>query len=482
MVRTRLEITDISLPFAEQIPVSINYNIADIREPDKFKSSFSKTINLIGTSEINLIFENIFEVNVATQYFNKNRKSKVKYFVDNIKNFEGDLQLMQIKINPDNSIVYECSIKGEGGSLFTDIGEYYITGNADTSKDLDFTAYNHTFDRTTQIAKRANAGLGYDCIYGHVENGTNGGSEVVFEPRNFVPMFTVREYVKKIIELTGRTYTSTILDSAEFRNHVVYPNVLNIGLSQSQIDNKQFYCGLNADYTLTNGTTYVVALPNETAPFFDIGNQGFAGNTYFTLNSNGNYNVVASDKTSILITHTDPTVTSCQIVITQISSIRKSSDGGATWFTIATLTTNIVSIGDQPLIGTTYYKTNEIATGSQFFAGGDMFEHRVYYVETVYNYYVGAAIYSGAGTGTIVSKLLSGSTGTAFYALLSDKTIADGDLLNCNLALPNKIKQKDFLKSIISAIKLQIDIDKTSLTFCYQRNRVIQCPNFLFFV
>ena len=460
MIRTRLEITDLSVPFAEQIPVSINYNIADIREPDKFKSSFSKTINLIGTNEINLIFENIFEVNVATQYFNKNKKTKVKYFVDDIQNFEGDLQLMQIKINPDNSILYECSIKGEGGSLFTDIGDNYITGNADSSKDLDFSAYNHTYNRTTQIAKRANAGLGYDCIYGHIENGSNGGSEVVFETRNFIPMFHVREYVKKIIELTGRTYTSTILDSAEFRKHVIYPNVLNIGLSQTQIDNKQFYCGLTTDYTLTNGATYVVALPNETAPFFDVGNQGVSGNTYFTLNSNGNYNIVASDKTSILITHTDPTVISCQIAIQQVSSIRKSGDGGATWFTLSTLSTNIIDIPDMPLIGTTYFKTNEIATTSQFFSAGDSFEHRVYYVYTVYNYYTAFGIYAGVGTGTIVSKLKSGALGTSFYALLTDKTISDGDVLNCNLCLPNKIKQKDFLKSIISAFNLQIDIDK----------------------
>jgi hypothetical protein len=54
MVRTRLEITDLSVPFAEQIPVSINYNIADIREPDKFKSSFSKTINLKLMLQLNI--------------------------------------------------------------------------------------------------------------------------------------------------------------------------------------------------------------------------------------------------------------------------------------------------------------------------------------------------------------------------------------------------------------------------------------------
>jgi hypothetical protein len=187
MVRTRLEIADTSVPFAEQIPVSINYNIADVREPDKFKSSWSKTIQLYETNAINILFENVFEVNAVTNTFNKNKKTKVKYYVDDIVNLEGDLQLLKITINADNLKIYECALKGEGASFFGDIGDYYITGNPDTANDLDFSAYNHTYNRTNQIASRSSSGAGFGYIYGHIENGNNGGLETVFSVADFIP-------------------------------------------------------------------------------------------------------------------------------------------------------------------------------------------------------------------------------------------------------------------------------------------------------
>lgn len=463
MVRTRLEITDLSVPFAEQIPVSINYNIADIREPDKFKSSFSKTINLIGTNEINLIFENIFEVNVATQYFNKNLKTKVKYFVDDIKNFEGDLQLMQIKINPDNSILYECSIKGEGGSLFTDIGDYYITGNADSSKDLDFSAYDHTYNRPSQIDRRVNYGLGYDCIYGHIENGSNGGSETVFSVADFIPMFHVREYVKKIIEKTGRTFTSTFLNSAQFKKHVIYPNVSGLALTQAQLDQKQFYCGLNVDHPIPFATEYVVEHPNSSAPFFDVGSQSYASGSYFILNSSGNYNVVASNIIDTYITHTDPDVAYAKFNgIVDGIKIRKSGDGGINWFNLTSVSNYFIGHNEHIPVNTHYIRPNELATGNIYLSAGDYLEHRhiLFYDPFNVKYYNSSGIQIFTGTGTIDFNLKSGATGTAFYALLTDKSLADGDLINCNTTLPVKIKQKDFLKSIILAFKLQIDVDK----------------------
>ena len=117
MVRTELYIdgangTDgyLSFPFGVNIPVSLNFNLADVRNPEQRKASFSKTINLTGTNEVNKLFENLFEVNVVTQYFNKNLKTPVKYLVDGLENFAGDLQLIKVNIKPDNSIVYECSI------------------------------------------------------------------------------------------------------------------------------------------------------------------------------------------------------------------------------------------------------------------------------------------------------------------------------------------------------------------------------------
>jgi hypothetical protein len=161
MVRTELYIDGangtngfLSFPFGVNIPVSINFNLADVRNPEQRKASFSKTINLLGTNEVNKLFENLFEVNVVTQYFNKNLKTPVKYLVDGLENFAGDLQLIKVNINPDNSIVYECSIIGAGGSLFVDIGEKYITGNTNSSDDLDFSAYDHDYTRANQIAWR----------------------------------------------------------------------------------------------------------------------------------------------------------------------------------------------------------------------------------------------------------------------------------------------------------------------------------------
>ena len=256
-VTTRLEIFNAdgsglqTQPFDNNIPVNLTFNLADVREPDKRKASRSLTINIEASNEVNKCFENIFEVNIATQYFNKNKKTPVKYFVNEILNFEGSLQLIKIVIRPDKSINYECSIIGEGGSLFVEIGEKLIKGNTTSTEDLDFSAYNHTYDRTTQIASRTNAGTGLSYVYPFIDRGTNGGSDTVWNVRDFLPCFHVYEYVKKIIEKAGYTFTSTILNSAEFKKYIVYPNIDKIELSQSQLDNRQFYVGLSTDTTIT---------------------------------------------------------------------------------------------------------------------------------------------------------------------------------------------------------------------------------------
>jgi hypothetical protein len=461
MVRTRLEIADTSVPFAEQIPVSINYNIADVREPDKFKSSWSKTIQLYETNAINILFENVFEVNAVTNTFNKNKKTKVKYYVDDIVNLEGDLQLLKITINADNLKIYECALKGEGASFFGDIGDYYITGNPDTANDLDFSAYNHTYNRTNQIASRSSAGAGFGYIYGHIENGNNGGNETVFSVADFIPMFHVREYVKKIIEKTGRTYTSSILDSAEFRKHVVYPNLSTINLTPTQIQNKQYYVGLTSDYTLTQNTFVDVDHTSESAPFFDTGNQSFGW--YVQMAFNGYYNTVASNIYDVKMTHTDSTVAYCSIS-NFISSLNivKSPNGGVSFFNLASETTVLVSPSVSLNKNVSYQYTHQIASSNQLLSSGDRLYHKVKYDFSNVTYYDSTGVQVTTGTGTITVKLKSGANGTSFYSLLTNKAVQDGDSLLANSVLPNKIKQKDFLKSIIQMFKLQIEVDKNN--------------------
>jgi hypothetical protein len=463
MVRTRLEISSTSQPFAKDIPVSIDFVLADVREPDKRNASFSKTIELYATNEINKLFENIFEVNIATQYFNKNKKTAVKYFVDEILNFEGNLQLIKIKLNPDNLIVYECSIVGESGNLFIDIGDKYIIGNADSTEDLDFSAYDHTFNGTTQRYKNThNVGTGTDCVYPFIDKGSNGGSDTVFRVEDFMPCFSAYEYIKKIIEKTGRTFTSTTLNTTDFKNIIVYPNLQSISLSTTQLANRQFNVGLSADITVTNNIAAVAINHTNTSTggYFDIGGQSVG--TTVTLNNGGYYNFAALNYYSLTFTHTDVSVTYAVFTNTQVYvGIDKSSNGGVSYFPL----TNDNRLWNNTLVnqfnkGTAYYFNNSVASGSAYFSGGDKFQQTLIVTQGTVQYYNASNVLVTTGTGTITYKLISGTAKTSFYALASDKTLTAGNTIEVNNALPIKIKQKDFFKSIIQAFNLYVDIDK----------------------
>jgi hypothetical protein len=460
-------------PIAKNIPININYNLADVREPDKRKASFSKTITILGTNDVNKLFENIFSVNVATQYFNKNLKTPCKYIVDGIENFKGDLQLIKVNINPDNSIEYECSIIGEGGSLFLEIGDKYITANTDSADDLDFSDYDHPYTRAEQISTRSNYGTGLGVLYPFIDKGSNGGSDTVFNVEDFLPCFHKHEYVKKIIEGAGYTYTSSILDSAEFKKQITYPNISAVALTQTQLQNKQFYVGLTADTAITAGVYQDVVYTNDsTNGFFDLGSQLDPANDFVTLNANGFYNIAAVNHVKITATHSNPAVAYFRTQSQLVTKIIKSGTGGASYFDLAVNTDFPTSIsvpsgtGSYP-IGVPIFASGGVATGSIFFGAGDILLTRVYCDKgNVIQFYdsLGNNIGFPSGTFTWNVELVGGTAKTSFYALCSQKDIIAGDTMTCNSALPQKIKQKDYLKSIIQGLNLFVDIDPNDST------------------
>ncbi len=459
-----------SYPFLKDIPVNITYQLADVREPDKRKGSRSLTINLMPSNEINKLFENIYQVNVVTQSFNKNLKTPVKYFVNEELNFEGNLQLLRVTINPDKSINYECSIIGESGTLFLDIGDKYITNNPDSADDLDFSAYDHTFDRATQIASRSNWGTGLDVLYPFIDKGSNGGSDTVFDLRDFLPCFSKYEYVKKIIEATGRTYTSSILTASEFKKQITFPNIQAVPLTQTQIDNKQFYVGMNTDFDISSTTLYPTVgykftgdYPNESGTFFDIGGQ-YAG-TVGTINQSGYFNLCASTKIKIKWGCSTGAVAYIRVGGSVGSSIQKSTDGGTTWIELA-IGGSAFDPTPAPFWfdkGVDYLFAGEVQTGEVFLNAGDLIRNVV-----IVNPYQGALeAYDAAHVFMPIHApitldtldMLSGAGQSSFYSLVTNKTLFAGDTCYVNQALPQKIKQKDYLKSIIQGLNLYIDID-----------------------
>ena len=478
-------------PIAVNIPVSLNYNLADVRNPDQRKASFSKTINLNGTNEINKLFENIFSVNVATQYFNKNLKTPVRYIVNEIENFSGDLQLIKININPDNSIVYECSIIGAGGSLFVDIGEKYITGNANTSDDLDFSAYNHNYTRANQIASRTTyLGTGTGYVYPLIDRGTNGGSDVIWNVKDFLPCFSIYEYISKIISATGRTFTSTFLNTAEFKKLYCYPNIITMSAPLAELQSSQLYVGLNSNLNINIVSTYynwpVADTPlnnynfpqynlENTLPFFDTGSQNLNG--IITFNFSKFYNIVYHQKVKLRFTYNDPTAPGVAKTVKvtnkfqSINYIQKSDTGAApnVWYNLNASFNTPLGFGQTWnnsneatfVTDTDYFDTFDIATGSiQVIAGNKVRQVFLMRHDFDYIFYDRFGIALPTTYNTVTIESVSGIGGSSSYALNSETTIVEGSLLEANNSLPTKIKQKDFFKSVVQAFNLYVDVDK----------------------
>jgi len=475
MITTRLEIGGENYAIVNNIPISTNFVQADLREPDKRNASFTKTITLYGNNKLNKLFENIFEANIDLQSFNPNLKETAKYFVDETQVLTGALQLLKITKTPDNNIVYECSIIGNEGNLFVDIGDKYL-------EELDFSEYNHDYTRANQIASWTNnckvsgvstsVGMGKGYYYGFVQRGLNttGYIDSVFSVKDFFPQLFLREYLEKIFAQGGYTWDSDFLDSTEFKSIVVEPNINVLEISQSQLDASQWYGGLLSDITITPNNTTVVNFNDETnAPFFDDGNQ--INGSYVTLANTGYYNIASSLKFKVRVTHIDPTVTYAKIYGFSLKNfIEKSYDNGTTWINL-TNNENFNPIF-QINVNTDSIVTVEVATGNQFFSAGDRFRVKAQTQRSFYNalmnlpgirYYNASNVQVGVDDdtdGTLLVELDSGATGSSFYGLITAKQTIEGNPLEVNQALPKQIKQKDFVKSVMQAFNLYLDFDK----------------------
>ncbi len=465
MVRTKLILKDQTsgiakeYPIVTDIPISLTYQQADVREPDKRNASQSKTIKLFATNEINKLFENLFDVNIATQTFNPNKKTQAVYLVDEIENFRGDLQLIKITRDANNNIIYDCNIIGNEGNVFIDIGEK-------TLSQLNFSTYNHTYNRANIINSWDNyvAGTGY--YYPFVDNGKNGGSFNNFKVEQFIPCFHAKEYIDKILSDAGYTYTSSFLNGSEFKRNIIYPNISSASLTDAQLALRQWYVGLNSN--INNITTFQwngITFNNESAPFFDSSPAIHSGGVA-TITQAGRYNLVFNLK-SILTANNNANTNADQFIVdnyTHKLRILKSSDGGATWFGLGVNSTNL---GDaiynftrlSPTSITANYSSN-LAVNNVLLGVGDLIKCE-YWVEYVFDFYDSVNAESVSLSSNEVA-INSGASGSAFYGLAASSTIGAGEIIYGNSVLPTTIKQKDFLKWIMQMYNLFIDVDKTN--------------------
>lgn len=474
---SRLVIDGIDVHILKEIPVSTNYAIADIKDLDKRGGSLSKTVVVPGTGDVNVLFENIFDVNIELQVFNPNVKVEAIYYLNEQEQFKGDLQLLKINCKPNGVIEYECNVVGRDGALFVAIGDDLLT-------DLDYSDLDHTFNKTEQsnswatsyrksgVATAFAYGSGY--TYPFIKYGYSA-SDTSYNVNWFKPAIYVKEYVDRIFAAAGFSYTSTFLTSTFFKHLIIPCNRDKIQLSNAAISNSQYYIGKTAASTgswysgNTSGNTALTGIQYislnynlETAPYFDASAQyDSAVNYYATIASTGVYNVVAYGQADLTVqcaaavggTWTTSGATN------NVVDIYISKNTGSGWVVVA-YQQKTMPVGTVTNIGSALAYNHNCQTGNINLNSGDLVKVTfAVRLQADIKDNLGVAVANGTAY-TIDLSLPNGTTKNSTYLLRTDTAVYDGNTITMNNAIPQNIKQKDFIKSLMQMFNLYCEIDK----------------------
>lgn len=203
--------TNASLDLLGDLPVSLNYAIADIKDPSKRNGAFSRSIKLPGSGTNNTFFEHVYDVNIATRNFNPNRKTTCYVLQDSIEIFRGYLRLREVEVevvNDIQKIVYDVTLLGDNQDLFGLIADAKL-------QDLSMTEFNHVYNRTNQVASwTAPTGTGY--VYPLIDYGYNNFLTNSFNVEHFRLAFYAKTYLDKIFASVGKTYSGTFPSTTFF--------------------------------------------------------------------------------------------------------------------------------------------------------------------------------------------------------------------------------------------------------------------------
>jgi hypothetical protein len=144
-----------NVDLSDEIPWNLTMSIADVRNPEKRNTSYSKTVTVGGSKRNNEIFRNIFEID-STQGYNANIKAFAELYIDSILVFKGICQLLKI-IKREDFIEYEIALYGLTANVL-------FSSNTTKLNELDYTDLEHEIS-LTNIVNSWTAPIGVGYVY-----------------------------------------------------------------------------------------------------------------------------------------------------------------------------------------------------------------------------------------------------------------------------------------------------------------------------
>ena len=143
--------TTYQLDLQEAPNVSLNFQFADIKEPETRKGSYSQTFKLPFTDNNNEFFQNWFNVNLDTLVFSTRKKFDAVLYVGTVPQMEGFIQLKSVY---KKAQVYEVVLMANTASLFSTIGEQRL-------KDAFLDSNGSYNDEFNQVFNESNLDASY---------------------------------------------------------------------------------------------------------------------------------------------------------------------------------------------------------------------------------------------------------------------------------------------------------------------------------
>jgi hypothetical protein len=463
MVRTRLVLvneqqtnsppSDLVLdncPALEDLAVSVTYQISDVREPENGIGSSSKTVNIPGTKEVNLFFENIFDVNISVAKFNPHLKVRAIYYVDELINFEGYLQINSIDVDTiTGEKTYKCTILGEVLNLFRVIKGRYLT-------DLDYSSLNHFLDSTAIIGSWPNASTGVGIYYPIIDKGTRSTPPTFLYNKDFVGSgcIAARDFLLKIFTNAGYSWTSTFLDSNEFKSVRVTPTKIP-QLSAAVLANNKFLANVTAPTTqsyasvFSSDPVYYYSLNTPTATTiingtesYDAGGIHNAATGIFTVPITNNYNLSASFFLSYYLEQAAVEITGTAFQGNIAIQLVGTSTGFNQTLSLTSLT-----------YGSANQNAFQVSLSNIPLVAGDQYYVRVSILD------IGITRTSGANVATTLKTIIQSG---AFSAEFTSNAPYTGQTVLGNDLIPENYLQDEFIKDLRKAFHLKFDVDKTN--------------------
>jgi hypothetical protein len=213
MVTEQLIIDGVTIPIDKGISTVLTFSIKDIQQPDKVKSSFSKTIKLPGSKAINDKLNFVFEVN-SDSTFNPNLKLDAVYYQNDIAVFSGFIQLKYIHKKDYNQVEYSVVLFGETANIFRKLGNKFLNDVGMNWSDLD---HDYTqFSQSASWTPTINSKYTYPMI-----NYGNDTDISVYNVNEMFPAVYVKEYIDRMFADAGYTYTSNFFTTTTFRRLII---------------------------------------------------------------------------------------------------------------------------------------------------------------------------------------------------------------------------------------------------------------------